>query len=352
MSFLPFLTINGRKIGPGEPVYLIAELSANHCQDYSRAERMIIAAKEAGADAVKLQTYTPDTITLDSHEPCFIHSQKSLWAGKTLYQLYQEAYTPWEWQPRLKQLADNINIDLFSSPFDPTAVDFLEQLQVPAYKIASFEIIDIPLIEKAATTGKPLIISTGMASRQEIEDAITAAHQSGATEIALLKCSSAYPAPVSSMNLRSIPDMAKYFGVPVGLSDHTRSHIIATASITLGACLIEKHFTLDRSQPSADAAFSLDPKEFRQLVENVRTTEQALGQVFYGPTEQESESLKFRRSLFVVENIQSGELLTNTNIRSIRPAGGLPPKMLRDILGRKARNPLNKGTPLRLEDLE
>lgn len=345
--------INGRKIGAGEPCYLIAELSANHRQDFELAAEMVRAAKEAGADAVKLQTYTPDTITINSNAASFTHNKNhSLWANKNLYKLYQEAYTPWEWQPKLKVIADDIGIELFSSPFDHSAVDFLDQMNVAAYKIASFEIVDIPLIEKAAATGKPLIISTGMATCDEIHLALSAARNAGANEIAILKCTSAYPAPVNQMNLRNITDMQSRFKVPVGLSDHTLASEVAVASVALGACIIEKHFTLDRSQPSADAAFSIEPAEFKRLVNAVRTTEQALGKVAYGPTESEQESLGFRRSIFVVADISAGELLTPHNIRSIRPADGIAPKYLNQVIGRRAKQALSKGTPLQWEHLE
>lgn len=347
----PYIKIGSRKIGAGFPVYIIAELSANHRQNFDTAAELVKAAKAAGADAVKLQTYTPDTITIDCNDPSFTHDSDSLWAGKNLYELYKETYTPWEWQPQLKKLADEIGIDLFSSPFDHTAVDFLQEMSVPAYKIASFEIVDIPLIEKVAATGKPLIISTGMASREEIEETLAAARNAGAKEIALLKCSSAYPAPAAEMNLRTIPDMVERFDVLVGLSDHTLDIEIPVAAVTLGACIVEKHFTLDRSKPSADAAFSLEPNEFQRMVKAVRTTEQALGKTSYGPTVKEVESLKFRRSLFVVENIAAGEELTSANIRSIRPADGLPPKELDKVLGRKAKRALSKGTPLGWENL-
>ncbi len=347
-----FIHINNRKIGPGEPTYLIAELSANHRQNFELAAEMVRAAKAAGADAVKLQTYTPDTITIDCDKPSFTHSQNSLWAGKNLYQLYEEAYTPWDWQPKLKQLADEIGIDLFSSPFDHTAVDFLEKMDVPAYKIASFEIVDIPLIEKVAATGKPLIMSTGMATKEEINDALYAAQDAGAKEVALLKCCSAYPAPASSMNLRTIPDMAIHFKVPIGLSDHTIDNEIPITSVALGACIIEKHFTLNRSVASADAAFSLEPDEFKSMVKAVRKTELALGVKTYGPSPEEEQSLKFRRSLFIVENIAKGDFLTPQNIRSIRPADGIAPKEYKRVLGRKARSDLPKGTPLKWEDLQ
>lgn len=345
------LTINDRKVGAGHPCYIIAELSANHDQSYERAEALVKAAFDAGADAVKLQTYTPDTITINCDSEHFTHGDCSLWAGKNLYQLYQTAYTPWEWQPRLKQLADNLGIDLFSSPFDPTAVEFLEQIQVPAYKIASFELVDIPLIELVAATGKPLILSTGMATAEEIDRAVTVARAAGAQQIALLKCNSAYPAPLSAMNLRTIPDMAKRFKVPVGLSDHTLGHEAALIATALGGCIIEKHFTLDRSEPTADAAFSMEPEEFRRMVCTIRNAEAALGNVTYGPTEAEQESLGFRRSLFVIRDIAAGRPLTSDNIRSIRPAAGLPPKDYHRIIGRKAARDLIAGTPLQWEDL-
>lgn len=345
------ITINGRRIGPGHPVYIIAELSANHRHDFAAAVELVKAAKAAGADAVKLQTYTPDTITIDCDSEPFRHRAGSLWEGRTLYDLYREAYTPWEWQPKLKRLADDVGIDLFSSPFDFTAVDFLEQMEIPAYKIASFEIVDIPLIERVAATGKPLIISTGMATKKEIGEAVAAARQAGASEIALLKCCSAYPAPATEMHLRTIPDMVEYFSLPIGLSDHTLDIEVPIAAVALGACIIEKHFTLCRSEPSADAAFSLEPEEFKTLVKAIRRTEQALGTVHYGASDHETESLGFRRSLFVVADIAAGENLTNDNVRSIRPANGLPPKELKQVLDRRAKYPLAKGTPLRREDL-
>lgn len=348
----PQIKINNRNIGPGLPTYIIAELSANHQQSFEKAVELVKAAKAAGADAVKLQTYTADTITIESDAEPFRHQSGSLWAGRTLYDLYQDAYTPWEWQPKLKRLAEEIGIDLFSSPFDFTAVDFLEQMQVPAYKISSFEIVDIPLIEKVAATGKPLIISTGMASQTEIAEAVAAARQAGANEIALLKCCSAYPAPASEMNLRTIPDMRDRFEVPVGLSDHTLGIEVPIAAVALGACIIEKHFTLDRSEPSADAAFSLEPEGFKTLVEAVRRTEQALGTVHYGATQREAESLTFRRSLFIVADVNAGEILTDNNVRSIRPALGLSPKDLQKILGKKASRDLPHGTPLKWGDVE
>lgn len=334
-------------IGSGRPTYLVAEISANHRQDYEEAVKLVRAAKEAGADAVKLQTLTPDTITLKSDAPVFRVGGGTLWDGRTLYDLYDETYMPWDWQPKLKDLADEVGLDLFSSPFDPTAVDFLEDMDVPAYKVASFEIVDIPLIQRMAKTRKPLIISTGMASLAEIRDAVRAARSAGARQIALLKCNSGYPAPPEEMNLATIPDMRKRFRLPVGLSDHTLGIGAAIAAVSLGACIIEKHFTLSRSVPGPDVAFSLEPAEFRMMVEGVRTAEKALGAPRYAPTPAEAKSRPFRRSLFVVKEMEKGELFTRDNVRSIRPANGLPPRELPKVLGRRARRPIPRGTPLR-----
>jgi pseudaminic acid synthase len=340
------LIVNGRVIGPGHPTYIVAELSANHNQSFEQSVALIRAAKEAGADAVKLQTYTPDTITINSDSPLFRHPADSLWKGKTLYELYQEAYMPWEWQPKLKEIADEIGIDLFSTAFDPTAVDFLEQMGVPVHKVASFEIVDIPLIEKMARTGKPLIISTGMATLGEIEEAVQAARRAGATQIALLKCTSAYPAPPEEMNLRTIPHLAEAFGVPVGLSDHTLGIAVPVAAVALGACIVEKHFTLSRDIGGPDSAFSLEPHEFKAMVEAIRTVEKALGKVHYGVSEREMQSRIFRRSLFVVKDMKAGEMFTEENVRSIRPGYGLPPKFLKYIIGRRATQNIKMGTPL------
>jgi pseudaminic acid synthase len=340
-------SIADRSIGPGHPTYIIAEVSANHNQNFDEAVRMIREAKSMGADAVKLQTYTPDTITIDSDRPEFIVGQKSeLWAGKRLYDLYGEAYTPWDWQPKLKRIADEIGIHLFSSPFDRTAVDFLEAMDVPAYKIASFEVVDLPLIQKVAKTGKPIIMSTGMATLAEIDDAVRAAKEAGNSQIALLKCTSAYPAPPEGMNLATIPHLAQAFGVPAGLSDHTLGISVPVAAVALGACIIEKHFTMSRSVPGPDSAFSLEPHEFKSMVEAVRVAEKAIGRVSYGVDEKESQSRIFRRSLYVVANIKAGEAITERNVRSIRPANGLPPKYLPQVLGKKAARDLPKGTPL------
>ena len=341
----PF-AIAGRRIGPGEPVYVIAEISANHRQDYEVATQLVRAAADAGADAVKLQTYTPDTITIDSDAPSFRAGRGSLWEGSTLYELYQGAYTPWEWQPRLKALADELGIPCFSSPFDPTAVDFLLGMDVPAFKIASFEVVDVGLIRKVAETGRPLIISTGMATVEEVDEAVATARDAGAAEIALLKASSAYPAPPESMNLRAIPLMAERYGVPIGLSDHTLGSAAAVAAVSLGACIVEKHLMASHDDITADMAFSLDPTEFREMVEAIRFTERALGRAVLEPTEEEQESRRFRRSLFVVEDIGAGEPFTERNVRSIRPADGLHTREYGAVLGRRAARSITRGTPL------
>lgn len=335
-----------RIIDENHPVYIIAELSANHNQDFNQAVQLIKAAKEAGADAIKLQTYTPDTMTIDCDNEYFRIGKGTIWEGKTLYQLYKEAYTPWEWQPKLKEIANELGKDLFSTPFDKTAVDFLEKMDVPAYKIASFELVDIPLIQYVAQTGKPMIISTGMATLAEIDEAVTAAREAGCKELALLKCTSTYPAKPEEMNLRTIPHMAEAFDVSVGLSDHTLGIAVPVAAVTLGACIIEKHFTLSRSTPGPDSAFSLEPHEFKAMVEAIRMTEKALGKVSYEVTEHEAASCVFRRSLFVVKDIKVGNIFTEENARSIRPGYGLAPKFLREIIGKKASFDVKKGTPI------
>jgi N-acetylneuraminate synthase len=327
-------------------------MSANHNQDFDQAVRILHAAKEAGADAVKLQTYTPETITLRSDAEPFRIRGGTLWDGKTLYDLYSEAYMPWEWQPKLKQIADEIGITLFSTAFDPSAVDSLEEMGVPVHKVASFEIVDIPLIEKMARTGKPIIISTGMATLGEIEEAVQAARNAGATQIALLKCTSAYPAPPEEMNLRTIPNLAEAFGVPVGLSDHTLGIAVPVAAVALGACIVEKHFTLSRDIPGPDSAFSLEPQEFKAMVEAIRTVEKALGKVHYGVSGQEVKSRVFRRSLFVVKDMKAGDVFTEENVRSIRPGYGLPPKYLQEVVGKRAQRDIRGGTPLTLEDVD
>ena len=342
----PRIQIGDRLIGEGLSTYVIAELSANHNQDFTQAVRIIEAAKLAGADAIKLQTYTPDTITIPSSQEYFRVSGGTLWDGKTLYDLYGEAYTPWEWQPKLKQAANDLGMDLFSSAFDATAVDFLERMGVPAHKVASFELVDIPLIETMARTGKPLIMSTGMASIEEIEEAVAAARRAGATQIALLKCTSAYPARAEDMNLRTIPELAQRFQVPAGLSDHTMGVAAPVAAVALGASIIEKHLTLSRSTPGPDSAFSLEPEEFKAMVDAVRTAEKALGEVHFGLTEKEQASRRFRRSLFVVKEVKQGQLFDSENVRSIRPGDGLHTRHLKEVLGKRAARDIDGGTPL------
>ena len=340
------IAIGDRLIGPGCPTYVIAELSANHGQNFDQAVQLVHAAKEAGADAVKLQTYTADTLTIRSERPEFRVGGGTLWDGRTLYDLYCEAYTPWDWQPRLKTLADQIGIDLFSTPFDASAVAFLQGMNVPAYKVASFELVDLPLIEEIARTGKPLIMSTGMASLAEITEAMEAARRAGATQIALLKCTSAYPAPPEEINLRTIAHLVETFGVPVGLSDHTLGIAVPVAAVALGATLVEKHFTLDRTVPGPDSAFSLEPDEFKTMVDAIRTAEKALGAINYGLGDKEESSRVFRRSLFVVQDMKAGDLFTRDNVRSIRPGHGLPPKYLAEVLGRTVTADVLRGTPL------
>jgi pseudaminic acid synthase len=343
------IEIGDRLIGTGKPVYVIAELSANHNQDFEKAVRLVHAAREAGADAVKLQTYTPDTITLASDLEEFRVSGGTIWDGRNLHDLYAEAYTPWEWQPRLNKVAEDLGMNLFSSAFDSTAVDFLEEMDVPAHKLASFELVDIPLIQKMARTGKPLIMSTGMATVEEIEEALQSARGAGAAQIALLKCTSAYPAPAEEMNLRTIPEMLHRFGVPVGLSDHTMGISVPVAAVALGACIIEKHLTLSRSTPGPDSAFSLEPDEFKAMVDAVRTAEKALGEVHFGLSAKEEASRAHRRSLYVVEDTKAGETFTAANVRSIRPGHGLHTRHLEEVLGRRAARNIERGTPLSWE---
>lgn len=340
--------INQNIVGPNQPVYIIAEMSANHGHDFDKAVRIIQAAAESGADAIKLQTYTPDTITIDCDNDYF-RIQGTMWDGRNLYDLYGEAYTPWEWQPKLKAIANDLGMDLFSTPFDFSAVDFLEQMDVPAYKIASFENVDIPLIRRVARTGKPIIMSTGMANLSEIDEAVRAIRAEGNDQIVLLKCTSSYPAPPEEANLHTIPHLAEAFGVAAGLSDHTMGFAVPVAAVTLGARVIEKHFTLSRSEPGPDSAFSMEPHEFRQMVDAVRMAEKALGQVNYGPTDKEIASRVFRRSLFVVRDMKAGETFTAENVRSIRPGYGLHTRHLDEVLGSKASRDIARGTPLSWE---
>lgn len=340
------IRVGQRWVGEGEPVYIVAEVSANHNQNYEHAVGIIEAAKKAGADAVKIQTYTPDTMTIDSDREWFQIPGDSVWAGKTLYQLYGEAYTPWDWQPKLQKVALNLGLDFFSTPFDATAVDFLEQLNVPAYKVASFEIADLPLLRKIARTGKPVILSTGMASLSEIDEAVKTLREAGSEQIAVLKCTSAYPASPEEMNLRTIPNLRSTFNVVTGLSDHTLGSNVSLAAVSLGASIIEKHFTLSRADGGPDSGFSMEPHEFAQMVQGIRQVEQALGSVSYERTAEESKSLCFRRSLFVVKEMKAGERFTKENVRPIRPGHGLQPRYLDEILGKKAACDIQGGTPI------
>jgi N-acetylneuraminate synthase len=344
-SSAPTVRIAGVPIGVDHPPYVVAELSANHNGSLDRALAIVRQAKEAGAHAVKLQTYTPDTMTLDHDGPGF-RIESGLWAGQTLYELYRQAQTPWEWHPVLFEEGGRLGITVFSSPFDESAVDLLEELGAPAYKIASFEALDLPLIARAARTGKPVIISTGMASLGEIADAVAAARANGAQELVLLHCVSAYPAPVADCNLATIPHLASAFDVVVGLSDHTLGTAVSVAAVSLGACLIEKHLTLARSDGGVDASFSLEPDELADLVRATRDSRVAVGRVSYEREASERASLVFRRSLYVVRDIAAGEALTHENVRAIRPGFGLAPKHLEQIVGLRARRTLARGTPL------
>lgn len=337
--------INGRPVGPDHPPYVVAELSGNHNGDIGRALSLIEAAKAAGADAVKIQTYRADTITIDHDGPEFLLTD-GLWKGRKLYELYEEAHTPWDWHAELFTHARNLGITLFSAPFDPTAIELLERLHAPAYKIASPEIVDLDLIELCARTGKPLIISTGMASFEEIEEAVATARAAGATEILVLHCTSGYPTPVDQANLSTITDLTKRLDVAIGLSDHTLDNIVAVAAAAVGAVLVEKHFTLSRADGGVDSTFSLEPAELEKLVKDLRSVHAAIGQPNYRPTAAELITLPMRRSLYVVANIAEGEELTRANIRSIRPANGLPPRHLKSVLGKVATRALKRGEPL------
>lgn len=337
--------IKNRLIGEGYPVYIIAEMSGNHAGSINRAKEIIHMAKECGADCIKLQTYTPDTITIDCSNRYF-QINKGLWSGENLYQLYGKAYTPWEWQKELKDEADKVGIDIFSTPFDSTSVDFLEDIGMEFYKIASFELVDIPLIKYVASKGKPVIMSTGMGTLGEIEEAVSAVRSSGNNQLILLKCSSAYPAIPKDMNLRTIKNMSEIFSLPVGLSDHSMGSVAAITAVALGACVIEKHVCLSREIENPDASFSLEPKELKQLVEDIRAAERAMGVIAYGPTEEEKSSIVFRKSIFAVRDIKKGETLTNENIRVIRPGYGLKPKYYENILGQRALTDISRGTPL------
>jgi pseudaminic acid synthase len=340
------MKIGHRTIDSDNPVFIVAELSANHNQKLDVAIDIIKAARKAGADAIKLQTYTPDTITIDCDNEYFQLKQGTLWDGKTLYQLYQEAYTPWEWHEELFRIAREEGLICFSTPFDKTAVDFLETLHTPAYKVASFEITDTPLIEYIASKGKPVIISTGIATLEDIEEAIAACRKSGNDAIALLKCTSSYPAPIEEANLKTIPDMARRFRVIAGLSDHTMGIAAAVTAVAFGAKIIEKHFIVDRKLGGPDATFSMEPGEFTLMVKTIREAEKAIGEVTYELSKKMKTRREFARSLFVVEDIRKGETFTDKNVRSIRPGYGLHPKFLKEILNKKAAIDISIGTPL------
>jgi pseudaminic acid synthase len=344
-----YIHIGKRVIGAGLPAYIVAELSANHNQSFDQAVKLILAAKEAEVDAVKVQTYTADTMTLKSDKEFFKIKEGTPWSGRTLYDLYQKASMPWEWQPKLKIIAKELGLDFFSTSFDISSLDFLEDMNVPIHKVASFELVDIPLIKAIAQTKKPLFISTGMATFEEISEAVLAAREAGATEIALLKCTSSYPACSNEMNLRAIPYLSKMFEVPVGLSDHSLNPEISIASIALGARIIEKHLTLSRDIPGPDSDFSLEPAELKQLVGDLRLIESSLGSEVCCTQNCEKSSRVFRRSIFVVKDMKAGDLFTADNLRSIRPADGLSPKYLKNCFGKRAAKDIDRGTPLSWE---
>lgn len=346
------MIIENREISETSAVFIVAELSANHNQDYDIAVKTIEAAKEAGADAIKLQTYTPDTITLDCDNEYFQIKQGTIWDGTTLYKLYQQAYTPWEWQPKLKEIAEELGLICFSSPFDKTAVDFLEKLDMPAYKVASFEITDIPLIEYIASKGKPVIISTGIANVEDIDEAVEACKRMGSENVALLKCTSAYPAPLEEMNLNTIPALKEKYKKIIGLSDHSLGIAVPVASVALGAKIIEKHFIIDRKIGGPDSQFSLEPAEFKQMTQAIRDVEKALGTINFDLTEKAKKNREFSRSLFAVKDIQAGECFTEDNVKSIRPGYGLSPKYFRDLIGKKAIRMIGRGEPIMSEDLK
>lgn len=345
--------ISNRLLGKDAPPFVIAEMSGNHNQSLERALEIVEAAARTGAHALKIQTYTPETMTLDLDEREFrVSDPKSPWAGTSLYKLYGEAYTPWDWHKHIFDRARALGIIAFSTPFDDTAVDFLESLDVPCYKIASFENTDLPLIRRVAATGKPLIISTGMATVAELDETVRAARESGCKDLVLLKCTSTYPATAANTNILSIPHMRELFGCEVGLSDHTMGFGVSVASVALGATVIEKHFTLSRADGGVDSSFSMEPTEMAQLVIETERAWQALGQVSYGPTEVEKKSLQFRRSLYVVQDVKAGEFLTTENMRAIRPGLGLPPKYLDVVVGKRLNKNVSRGTALTWDAIE
>ena len=345
------VTFDDISIGRNNSVFIVAELSANHLHDFDIALKTVKAMHESGADAVKLQTYTPDTLTIDVDNEFFRIGQGSLWQGETLYSLYEKAYTPWEWQPKIKEFAEELGLVCFSTPFDPSAVDFLENMKMQVYKVASFEIFDIPLIEYIASKGKPIMISTGMASLADIEEALEACRREGNDHIVLLKCTSSYPAPIDQANLRTIHNMAETFGTEVGLSDHTMGNSVALAAVALGASVVEKHFILDRKMGGPDSSFSMEPFEFKQMVASIREVEKSIGEVSYVLSEGVVQNKIFARSIFTVKDIKAGETFNEENIRSIRPGYGLHPKFLPEIIGKKARIDIEMGTPVLWKDI-
>lgn len=340
------IKIGRHTISQDAPTFIVAEMSANHNMDYNRALAILEAAKDAGADAVKIQTYTADTITLDSDAPCFQITQGTLWDGITLHKLYETAYTPWEWQADLKAAAEALGLEFFSSPFDFTSVDFLENLQVPAYKVASFEITDIPLIKKIAALGKPVIMATGVARLDDIELAVRTCREAGNEDVILLKCTSAYPTPYGDVNLRTMPSMGETFGCITGLSDHTMGGAVAGAAVALGAKVVEKHLTLRRADGGPDSAFSMEPEEFKAMVQDIRIIEQALGKVTYDLTPGQIREREHSRSLFIAQDMKAGDVFTAENLRSVRPACGLHTRYYEELLGKKIAADAPKGTPM------
>jgi len=343
--------IKNREIGSGNPPYIIAEISGNHNGDIKKALELIEKAQEAGVDAVKIQTYTAETITL-KHKSEDFKIKGGLWDGKYLYDLYDEAHTPWEWHEELFKKANTLGLHIFSSPFDHTAVDFLEDLNVPAYKIASFELLDLPLVAYVASKKKPMILSTGMANKKEIHDAVQTAQNAGASQIALLHCVSGYPTPIKETNLSTISELKNMFKVPIGLSDHTLGTVVPVAAVSLGASIIEKHFILDREDKGPDSDFSLEPQELKKLVENSKLAWDAIGEINFEIKPSEKQNVKFRRSLYAVEDIKKGEILTNNNIRSIRPGYGMHPKLIHSIIGKLSNREIKKGTAMKVEYIE
>ncbi|MBP5223091.1 MAG: pseudaminic acid synthase [Lachnospiraceae bacterium] len=338
--------IGDRKISEDSPTFVIAEMSGNHNMDFDRAVKIMEAAKEAGADAIKIQTYTADSITLDCDDPCFQITQGTLWDGMTLHKLYETAYTPWEWQPKLQKIAEEMGLIFFSSPFDPSSVDFLEKMNVPAYKIASFEINDIPLIKKVALLGKPIIISTGIAYQADIELALRTCREAGNDQVILLKCCSAYPTPYEDINLKTIPNLKETYDVITGLSDHTLGTAVAGAAVALGARVVEKHMTLKRRDGGPDCAFSMEPQEFKEMVDHIRIIEKALGKVTYDLTPKQAREREHSRSLFIAKDMKKGEIFTPDNLRSVRPADGLHTKYYEELLGKKVNRDVKLGTPM------